>query len=75
MLDGIHWHHKLPTIRGVQYVDCVMHKCIMVKLWGNETHKKYVNARKFYKIRGKFAKVGGNNNFSEIGGNVLKQRK
>jgi len=24
------------------YVHCVMHKCIMVKLGGNEKHKKYV---------------------------------
>ena len=43
------------SIRGVQYVHCVMHKCIMVKLGGNETHvkyvKKYVN---FTKSEGKF---------------------
>ena len=27
--------------RGVQYVHCVMHKCIMVKLGGNEKHIGY----------------------------------
>src|SRR6218665_2378495 len=34
--------------------------------------KKHV---KFRKSGGKFAKVGGNNNFCEIGGNVLKQKR
>ena len=29
-------------IRGVQYVHCVMHKCIMVKVGGHENHRKYV---------------------------------
>jgi len=42
---------------GVQYVHCVMYKCIMVKLGGNEKHIKYVQTRKFYEIRGEFAKV------------------
>ena len=28
--------------RSVQYVHCVMHKCIMVKVGGNEKHIKYV---------------------------------
>src|SRR6218665_529812 len=47
-------------IKGVQYVHCVMHRCILVELGGNEEHIKYVNKTfKFYKIRGKFAKVGG----------------
>jgi len=44
--------------------------------WSNyreETkNTKYVKTHKFYEIRGKFAKVGGNNNFPEIGGNVRK---
>jgi len=44
--------------RGVQYVHCVMHKCIMVKLGANEKHVKYVKTRKCYEIRGKFEKVG-----------------
>ena len=43
--------------RGVQYVHYVMHKCIMVKLGGNEKHIKYVKTCKFYEIRGTFAKV------------------
>ena len=34
------------TIRPVAYVHCVMHKCIMVKLGGNEKHVKYVKTRK-----------------------------
>jgi len=35
-----------------------MHKCIMVKVGGNEKHRKYVKTRKFYELRGKYAKVG-----------------
>ena len=31
--------------RGVQYVHWVMHKCIMVKVGGNEIHVKYVKSR------------------------------
>ena len=38
-------------VKGVQYVHCVMHKCTVVKLGGNEKHVKYVKARKFYEIR------------------------
>ena len=48
---------------GVQYVHCVMHKCIMVKAGGNEIHVKYAKSRKFIEIRGKFAVVGGKKNF------------
>src|SRR6218665_1086735 len=47
--------------QGVQYVHCVMHKCIMVKVGGNEKHRKCVKTRKFHEIRGKLGKVGGNN--------------
>ena len=62
------------TSRGVQYVHWVMHKCIMVKVGGNEIHVKYVKTGKFYEIRGgNFAKVGGKGKFPEIGGNELKQ--
>src|SRR6218665_335247 len=44
--------------RGVQYVHCVMHKCIMVKLGGNEKHRKYVNKQvNFTKSGRKFVKV------------------
>ena len=28
--------------RGVQYVHCAMHTCIMVKVGGNENRRKYV---------------------------------
>jgi len=31
--------------------------------------------RKFYEMRGKFCKLGGNEDLSEIGGNGLKDRK
>jgi len=38
----------------------VMHKCIMVKLGGNETHIKYVKKQvNFMKSGGKFGKVVG----------------
>src|SRR6218665_3868275 len=86
-----HWESDLPQhyamqlhlqntsrSRGVQYVHCVMHKCIMVKVGGKRnTHKKkeikkYMNLSK---TGGKFFKVGGNNNFRETEGNVLKQGK
>src|SRR6218665_1918688 len=30
------------VLRGVQYVHCVMHKCIMVKVGGNKNHRKHV---------------------------------
>ena len=43
--------------RSDQYVHCVMHKCIMVKVGGKlETQKVF---KKHAKIRGKFAKVEG----------------
>ena len=52
----------------VQYVHCVMHKCIMVKQGGNEKHIRHVKTCQFYEIRVKFKKVeGGKNNFREIG--------
>jgi len=31
-------------VRGVQYVHWVMHKCIMIKVGGNEIHVKCVKA-------------------------------
>src|SRR6218665_3923671 len=34
--------NDIAVLRSVQYVHCVMHKCIMVKLEGNEKHIKYV---------------------------------
>jgi len=46
--------------QGVQYVHCVMHKCIMVKVGGgNEIHTKHVKTREFFESRGKFVKVEG----------------
>jgi len=32
-------------VRGVQYVHWVMHKCIIIKVGGNEIHVKYVKSR------------------------------
>src|SRR6218665_2654424 len=62
--------------RGVQYVHCVMHKCIMVKLRGKrktrKVGKKEVN---FSKSEGNLKKMEGIKNFPEIGGNVVFYRK
>ena len=52
-------------MRGVRYVHWVMHKCIMVKVGGNEIHKVYKKKVNFSKTEGKFFKVGENNNFHE----------
>src|SRR6218665_566829 len=43
------------------YVHSMMHKCIMVKLLGNEKHVglKYVKTREFYKIRWEISKSRG----------------
>src|SRR6218665_2333276 len=54
-----------------------MHKCIMVKVGGNEIHackvcKKQVSLPK---TEGKFVKVGEIIIFAKQGGNVLKQGK
>ena len=51
---------------------CAMHKCNLVKTEGKEKHIKYVKTRKFAENRGKFVKIGGKNNFVEIGENVFK---
>ena len=75
-LDIVWLINNVPIYRGVQEVHCVMHKCIMVKLEGKrKTHKvckKHVN---FMKSRGKFAKVGGNNNFLKIWGKCTETAK
>ena len=44
----------------------------MVKVGGNEIHVKYVQTRKFYEIRGEFAKVRGKEKFPEIGGKWIE---
>src|SRR6218665_1045873 len=57
---------------GIQYVHCVMHKCIMVKVGetkNTKTMQKHVNLPK---IAGKSLKVGGKNNFVEIGGKCIE---
>ena len=61
--------------QGVQYVYCVMYKCIMAKVGGNEIHVKYVKKTcQLYEIWVRnFAKVGGKEKLPEIGGNELKQ--
>jgi len=58
----------------MQCMHCVMHKCIMVKVGGDEKHRK-CKTRKFDETRGKFAKIGGDNNFSEIGGKCTEAAK
>ena len=65
------------VFRGVQYVHCVMHKCIMGKVGGKEIQVKFIKKTgKFYEIRWeKFAKVGEKGKFFETGGNALKQKK
>ena len=35
----------LCASRGVQYLHWMMHKCIIVKVGGNEIHVKYVKSR------------------------------
>src|SRR6218665_1388860 len=59
------WEINVSTpISGVQHVHWMMHKCIMVKVGGNEIHIKYVKSRGiFVKQGGKFLKVGRNSNF------------
>src|SRR6218665_279835 len=49
-----HWCLLDIGTRGVQYVHCVMHKCIIVKVGGSEKHMKYVKTGKFAENRGKF---------------------
>jgi len=72
---GIHWSIQLRLLVHWQRASSTwMHKCIMVKLGGNEKHIKYVKTRKFYEIRGTFAKVRGNKTCPKIGWTVLKQR-
>ena|SRR6218665_224677 len=56
------------VLRGVQYVHCVMHKCIMVKVGGEQKSQKACTKHgNFTKSGGKFGKVG-NEIFFEIGG-------
>ena len=38
--------------RGVQYVHCVMHKCIMVKVGGNENDRKHVENTEILRNQG-----------------------
>src|SRR6218665_1756562 len=56
-------------LRGVQNVHCVMHRCIVVKVEGNEKHRKYVKTLSFTESGGEFAKVGGKEKCTEIGVN------
>jgi len=51
--------------RGVQYVHCVMHKGIMVKVWGKENHIKHVQNTEILPNQWTFGKVGGMKEFSE----------
>ena len=57
----------LAANRGVQYVHWVMHKCIMVKVWGKNTRKVCKKQVNLPKTGGEFVKVGGKNNFCKTG--------
>ena len=60
--------------RDVQYMHCVMHKCIMGKAGGNEIHVKYVEKHVNFTKLGEICKSRvGKEKFSEIEGNELKQ--
>src|SRR6218665_2996251 len=62
--------------RGVQYVHCVMHKCIMVKLGRNKKHIKYVKNVNFLRNqRGNLQRLGVIKISPKLGGNILKHRK
>src|SRR6218665_3797704 len=57
--------------RGIQYVHCVMHKCIMVKVGEKgKAQKVCKNTANFTKSGGKFAKVGGNETFFRNRGEI-----
>jgi len=47
------------TGRGVQYVHCEMHKCIMVKVGGNEKQINYAKTRKFDESMGEILRNVG----------------
>jgi len=67
-MSGIQWviiASVSVLARGVQYVHCVMHKCIMVKVGGKRnTRKVCKKACKFYKIRGEICKRRGKRKIS-----------
>src|SRR6218665_3986898 len=71
MYIGVH------ACRGDQYLHWVMHKWIMVKVGGKRNTRKVCKKQvNLCKTAGKICQSrGGNNNFSETGGNVLKQAK
>src|SRR6218665_2845431 len=57
--------------RGVQYVHCVMHKCIVVKVGENENHRKHVQNTEIlrnwaiWESRGNERFVGNRGNWAE----------
>ena len=57
--------------RGVQYMHCVMHKCIMVKVGGTRKSQKACTTH------GNLTKSGRiwQKHFFEIGGNGVKKKK
>src|SRR6218665_2579075 len=62
--------------RGVHYVHCVIRKCIMVKVGGNEIHIKYVKTRECFENMGEiFKSRRGNNNFRETEGEMYGKRE
>ena len=67
---------KTLQIRGVQYVHCVMHKCIMVKVGGNEIYVRYVITYKFLRNQeSTFCKSREKEKFPEIWGKEIVTEK
>src|SRR6218665_4031659 len=62
-------NYALPS-RGVQYVHCVMHKCIMVKVGGKNTRKVCKNTFILRNQGGNLSKVGEKEKLSEIEGKM-----
>src|SRR6218665_3725148 len=59
---------KGHIVRGVQYMHCVMHKCIMVKLGGKRKTHKVCKKHKFSEKRKKNCEKWEKNNVRERGG-------
>src|SRR6218665_1446573 len=64
-----------PNCRGVQYVHWVMHKCIMVKVGGGNTHKVCKKLVNFPKTGVEICESRGGNNFRQSGGKCTKTGK
>src|SRR6218665_3219465 len=61
--------------RGVQYVHWVMHKCIMVKVWGKRNTHKVCKKQVNFRNQREICKSRGKNNFLERGGKYSETGK